>query len=823
MDKFPHLKFSENLLGKARLIGGGSPHSMSTFNKKNRQEVSRTFLLKTNKLNEKWQEHIADRENQNLAPLADNIEPIFLKINPSLLEDLWFNLEKYQIEIISQEEGGYIIGASLDNLKTLEDKIRLFSENKRGGGGIADFWEIVEGNRENWRPEHILSPELLKKWNTISDIEIYRIEVAIAFDKPIPAEPDSTKRGGPKRVQKYKDKILERDKLLLDRQLHFENFVNYYGNLESSFVELGDSFACEVSINGKGLKDLVINYPFVFEVRELETIIGVFGNNSKELSSILEITSPPSDAPEVGIIDSGIMENHFLLEKAIIPENSKSYLIGVDSVSDQVKDGGHGTKVAGAVLFPHGVSTLTSPYQLPCFVRNLRVLNNNNELEHFFPAELMQKIVEENTDCIIYNLSITTTTPFELKHMSSWASMLDKLIHEKGVLFFTAAGNIDKGTVENYLKDGRIYPQYLSESNSKLANPSQSSFSIVVGSVNHLTLEDEFWQSMGNKDEVSAFSRTGTGIWGHIKPDIVEYGGAYQLSKNGSIQIGFKDTSTELIRSTLSGGGAFAKDTVGTSFSTPKAVHIAVELYKLYKTEDNLNNLIRALLIQGARLPEPFFTDPTKTALEHLGYGIPSLERVIKNSEHRITFYNTNSIQAELGQIYTLKIPLELRKPENEFDVLIEVTLAYTAQNRRTRQKTKSYLGTWLEWKSSKISDTYDIFKSNILSELEGVKIDKIEGFNTDVIQWKIRERGNWGAVEDIGRNSSTLQKDWAILNSYLLPEELHFAVIAHKGWDKNKTAVPYALAVSIEILGKNIPIYNEIRFENGIEIPIEV
>jgi hypothetical protein len=109
------------------------------------------------------------------------------------------------------------------------------------------------------------------------------------------------------------------------------------------------------------------------------------------------------------------------------------------------------------------------------------------------------------------------------------------------------------------------------------------------------------------------------------------------------------------------------------------------------------------------------------------------------------------------------------------------------------------------------------------LSELEGVRIDKIEGFNTDVIQWKIRERGNWGAVEDIGRNSSTLQKDWAILNSYQLPEELHFAVIAHKGWDKNKTAVPYALVVSIEILGKNIPIYNEIRFENGIEIPIEV
>ena len=109
------------------------------------------------------------------------------------------------------------------------------------------------------------------------------------------------------------------------------------------------------------------------------------------------------------------------------------------------------------------------------------------------------------------------------------------------------------------------------------------------------------------------------------------------------------------------------------------------------------------------------------------------------------------------------------------------------------------------------------------LKELEGVKIEKAVGNNTDVIPWKIRERGNWGDVSNLNRNESSLQKDWAILKSYELPEELHFAVVAHKGWDVNKEPVPYALTVSIEILGKNITIYNEIRLENGIEVPIEV
>jgi len=823
MEMFPHLKFSENLIGKARFTGGGNPHPDSVRNKKKRQEYSQSLFEKTSKLKTDWLNHISDRNSKGLAPLDENVEPIFLKINPALLEDLGFDLESFQIEIISQEDDGFIVGASLDNLKTLDEKILMFAENRRGGGLVADFWEIIEGNRELWKPKHILSAELFEKWNTISDTQVYQVEVAIAFDKPIGKEPDTTKRGGVKRLVKYRAKLEKRDDLLMKRQSHFENFISYYGMIKSSLVDLGDSFACEISINGKGLKDLVINYPFVFEVSELEEVSGEVGDNKNELNFQLEILAPPATAPEIGIIDSGIMENHVFLQQAIIPSNSKSYLSNDFTVSDKVTGGGHGTKVAGAVLYPNGVSSLTSPYELPCFLRNLRVLNKDNQLEHQFTAELMQKIVNENPECPIFNLSINSRVPYKLKHMSSWASMLDKLTHEKKVLFFTSAGNLHRDTVREYIQRGNTYPNYLSEANCRLANPAQSSFSIVVGSVNHLSLNDTDWQSIGNINEVAAYSRIGIGIWGHIKPDIVEYGGGLMISKNGMNLISTKDTATELISSTLNGGGAFAKESVGTSFATPKAVHIAAELYKLYSLENNVNNLIRALIVQGARLPNTLFQTPTKIGMQQLGYGTPSLDRVTRNSEHRITFYNTKTISAEQGQIYSLKLPQEIRKPEDEYDILIEVTLAYTAKNRRTRQKTKSYLGTWLEWKSSKLSDSYDKFKANTLSELEGVKIKKTEERNNDVIQWKIRERGSWGGVEDISRNASTLQKDWAVLNSYELPEELHFAVVAHKGWDANKEPVPYAITVSIEILGKNIPIYNEIRLENGIEIPIEV
>src|SRR5690606_27478982 len=149
------------------------------------------------------------------------------------------------------------------------------------------------------------------------------------------------------------------------------------------------------------------------------------------------------------------------------------------------------------------------------------------------------------------------------------------------------------------------------------------------------------------------------------------------------------------------------------------------------------------------------FRNPTSLSIKHFGYGVPSLRRVTENTEHRITFYNTNSIVAEEGQIYSLKIPEDLRNPGNEYDILIEVTLAYTAKNRRTRRGTKSYLSTWLEWKSSNLNDRYDDFKNRALSEFNGEKIEGQGRSNGGVIQWKIRERGIWGAVEEIGRNRS--------------------------------------------------------------------
>ena len=108
----------------------------------------------------------------------------------------------------------------------------------------------------------------------------------------------------------------------MERQTHFKEFIAYYGELRSSFIELEDSFACEVEICGLGLKDLVVNYQYVFEVSEIDEISGINGAENDLSDFELEIIPPDDNSIEVGVIDSGIMENHKYIAAAIKTENS---------------------------------------------------------------------------------------------------------------------------------------------------------------------------------------------------------------------------------------------------------------------------------------------------------------------------------------------------------------------------------------------------------------------------------------------------------------------------------------------------------------------
>ena len=103
------------------------------------------------KLKRDWNSSFKKRKSEGLPDIDENTTPIFLQINPELI-NAEFDLESFGIEIISEEDDGFIIGASFDNLKSLEEKIKGFNSQEHGTGGIADFWQIIDGDREIWKP-----------------------------------------------------------------------------------------------------------------------------------------------------------------------------------------------------------------------------------------------------------------------------------------------------------------------------------------------------------------------------------------------------------------------------------------------------------------------------------------------------------------------------------------------------------------------------------------------------------------------------------------------------------------------------------------------
>ena len=424
--------------------------------------------------------------------------------------------------------------------------------------------------------------------------------------------------------------------------------------------------------------------------------------------------------------------------------------------------------------------------------------------------------VESSPPTRIFNHSIGSRRSCEMKHMTSWAAEIDSQSYNNDVLFIQAAGNISTDVISAYWQAGYPYPEYLDRELCRISNPAQSLQAITVGSVSATELETDDFIALGKQMEVSSFSRSGPGIWDVLKPEVVEYGGTHVYNK-GSLPPQLTtppEVCPELIRKSPE-GPAFARDDVGTSFSAPKVTYIASQIEKVLPESPAL--LYRALIAQSARWPKNI-NDVSKeecvSTLRHIGYGVPDVERATHNDEYRITL--VTPLPMELGDdeahIFQVPIPEELSNVGEDYDILVEVTLSYAANPRRTRRYVKGYLSTWLDWCCSRIGENAETFARRIFET--GAIIDDDGDFN-----WVLGEATNRGAAEGYSRKNGTLQKDWCIIKSNQLSDAFCIAVRGHKGWGGLFKA-KYSLAVSFEAINQDIPIYEPIRTE--IELAVE-
>lgn len=240
--------------------------------------------------------------------------------------------------------------------------------------------------------------------------------------------------------------------------------------------------------------------------------------------------------------------------------------------------------------------------------------------------------------------------------------------------------------------------------------------------------------------------------------------------------------------------------------------HIATSLEAEFPEESCL--LYRALIVQSARWSEWAIakSDEEKYhVIRQIGYGIPDLERALHNSLSRTTFYTSGEerIRSRDARVYQIKLPESLRSPGEEYKILVEVTLSYKAQPRRTRRNRRKYLSTWLDWECSKQGEDPESFLGRVLAQYNTPEDAEKGG---DLFTWTIGKEKKYKTIKGVSRSIGTIQKDWAVVNSYDLREAFCIAVVGHEGWNNDPFAeVPYSLVVSFEAVESNIPIYTTI------------
>lgn len=847
--------------GPARFPQAPQPEDVTTVtNRTNRSVHAGGLRLRSSSISANWQAQQDGRVQAGLPPITGI--PLLLKIDTSLdLDDL---RRQFEFEVISEQEDGFVIVASEDvDLTLFQQKLTDFIGTVTGSANVAKIHELREDLTQEERLKLVLTDVLFQEWSTMADDAIYVCDVSIACvgTWEIPNKP--------KRNPRWKDETWARkenewsnsrleaydrwDALKAQRlqavrgilEFHQAKILMDVDDLDADALALPDSFTLRLRISGNGLKDLVLNYPYVFEVAEPDDIETPqqIARELKAAPASLNIVSPDPAAPAVCVIDSGIQEEHFWLEAGIDKLASHCFLPSVSDsdVADYVPPGGHGTRVAGAIL--HGeVVPKSGEIDLECWVQNARVLDNGCQMpQTMHPAAVLRAVVkryhEGKRKTRIFNHSINADAPCRTRHISAWAAEIDLLCNDYDILIIQSTGNLKSSRpaprpgIAEHIAGGKPYPTYLGEHACRIANPSQSLQALTVGSVAYGAYEGPGWRSLASENgQPSAFSRAGLGIWESIKPEVVEYGGDCLVSGGNPSTVDTptigRDCYPELVRSTMHGGPAFDRDEVGTSFAAPKVARIAARLQSLLPEESCL--LYRALIVQSARWPMwavNLTVEEQANLLRRIGFGIPDIDRATTNTDFRTTFitHEERSLGPGDCHIYQVPIPSLLRSPADEYDVRVEVTLSYAAAPRRTRRTPQGYLATWLDWISNGRGEQFSDFRDR------AVKRDVDPPKSPGAIGWTIESRSNWGSIRDIRRNVGTVQKDWAVVKSNALPEDFCVAVRGHQGWSRDPDAVArYTLVVTFDVVGQELQIYEPLRtavveLQSEVEAEIEV
>jgi hypothetical protein len=524
--------------------------------------------------------------------------------------------------------------------------------------------------------------------------------------------------------------------------------------------------------------------------------------------------APPS-APVVAVLDTGVAEDHPLLEKILVAPGV-SVVPGVISAGDGYP-GGHGTGMAGGAAYADLAGAIVSgdPIRPRCRLANVRLWSAEDP-STFWASRTEEAVAEAEAmaDIHAYVLCLSSGDRPPTKR-TSWSFAIDRLAYNEGAgrLFCVAGGNVSPEA------DPAAYPA--KNLASEIHDPAQAVNALTVGgytSLDALRHDRSGLVAVAAAGELSPYTTTGT-TESPIKPDVLmEAGNACPdgtIANSGIEELGVLTTSS---RHAL---GRHVESDQGTSIGAAALAGLAADISAANPTRRP--ETIRALIVNSARWPAALRAQLQSRSdrLRCAGYGVPSREHALASTQGRATLVHegrmapySSAHKMDALHLFRLPLPASDLLALGDAPVSLSVTLSYFVEPHETRVST--YAGAWLQW---------DLQRQ---AESEADFLARINARDRD-LQSPPDSAGPWQwEVGPKARQRGSVQGDRMTVEAAALANDLLIGVFPAGGWWRDHLKVragremAFAIVITIDGGEADVDLYSSIAARLPVGIAVD-
>lgn len=570
------------------------------------------------------------------------------------------------------------------------------------------------------------------------------------------------------------------------------------------------------------------------------------------LSDLPEVNSPPEQSCGVLVVDSGVRQGHPLIapalgEAEIFPDSARKFITGGSDDGDE-ETGGHGTGVSGIAIYGDvSQSVKNRLFQPTAWLFSARVTDHNNEYD---PDSLLenqlddaiQYFTQNYRNCKVINISLGDSRLVFRDGQKQFrlAAKIDEIAYElqhKNLVFIISAGNLpyEAGSGEHLRTN---YPKYLINEEARIIEPATSAIALTIGSLSlgsgSLQYTEDAKRNVIARVQgyPSPFTRSGFGVDGMIKPDLVHFGG--DLVVDGSRVIS-NEPGASILTLAKDYAGSMFRAYCGTSFAAPRVANMAAQLFTQFPNATS--NLIRALLVNSAIIPNEIpgvlqqgkkkGTKQLNKQLQIYGYGQPDLFRAKYSAENYVVLLEDDA-QIPVGKFQIFEIPL---LPEDylraEGTRTLSISLAFDPPTRPTRGD--SYLGVTMEFNLFKNIDKENIIGAFVKASKEN-STEELTEVSLKQLKQQHRGKGITVGLSPGGqlRSKGCLQRGQIKISPQAKgfdQKPLYLVLSCFRKWAKQGEIdmQRYALVVSINHSNLEVDLYNQLKLRTQIAQRIRI